>query len=704
MRYPGNSLAQRIIGIVMIATTLALGTMMASFLLLDKLSSQSTLVSRITTLADVVGQNSAAALDFNDKRAATEILKALKADPPVVSACLYGQSGNLFVQYQRDAAAGSCPSQLQTSAAEPDHSTVIRPVMRQNEHLGDLLLRSDLQELRDRWRHLLQVGAGILLLALLVGGGSGLILQRSISRPIAELADAMHGVTVDQRFDARVSVSGGAEIGALGSGFNTMVAELDRRETARKSAEAQLHYQALNDVLTGLPNRRLFGDRLAHSLALAEREKHSVALLYIDLDGFKLVNDSLGHGTGDALLVQVAERLRSRVRESDTLARLGGDEFTVILGSLHAKEDAATVAKSLLEILCKPFTVDSHQLTISASIGISLYPDFANAPTDLMQQADSAMYAAKRNGRNRVMYFTDELGSFVRERLNLENQLRMAIARREIDVHYQPEFDVATGRLVRFEALARWNHPTLGSIPPMKFIPIAEESGLIVGLGAYILERACTQARTWQDLAGYPVQVAVNVSSIQFAREHFVEEVSEILDHTDLRPDLLQLELTESVMLTGASRAAETMKRLKAVGVGLAIDDFGTGYSCLSYLPTLPFDAMKIDRAFLKDLEPDNESGAMVHSLVTLAHNIGMRVIVEGVETQDQMRIIQEFGGNEVQGFLLGKPTPDPMSVVDKCRNAKKTSDPATSETIKVDITPKAPAPRISATDPKSAK
>ncbi|HVO64262.1 MAG TPA: EAL domain-containing protein [Terriglobales bacterium] len=673
-----NSLAQRIVAIVMTGTALALGTMMAAFLLLDNINSQSSLISHLTTLADVLGQNSAAALDFSDRRAAAEILNALRAEPPVVRGCLYDQSGALFAEYQRDAPGPPCPEGL-THIADPNRPTVVRPVMRHDERLGDLLLQSDLRELRERWRHLLEIAVLILFIAHLVGGFSGLILQRSVSKPIRDLAAAMHAVTVESCFDARVVVSGSAEIEQLAMGFNAMVEELEQRESARRKAEAQLQYQAMNDVLTGLPNRRLFADRLTKILALAEREKRSAGLLYVDLDGFKLVNDSLGHSTGDALLVQVAERLRLRVREADTLARLGGDEFTVILANIRATEEAALVARSLLEILSTPFTVEGHQLTISASIGISLFPDCATTAADLMQQADSAMYAAKRNGRNRVMYFTPELGSFVRERLNLENQLRAAMARGEIDVHYQPEFEVTSRRLVRFEALARWTHPTLGSIPPSKFIPVAEESGLIVGLGAYVLERACAEARTWQDHVGYPLQVAVNVSSIQFAREHFVEEVTEILRHTGLQPNLLQLELTESVMLTGAHRAAETMKKLKALGVGLAIDDFGTGYSCLSYLPTLPFDAMKIDRSFLKDLRANTGNGAMVHSLVTLAHNIGMRVIVEGVETPEQMHLIREFGGNEAQGYLLGKPTPDPMSVLAKQLTSGEQGDVADS-------------------------
>jgi diguanylate cyclase (GGDEF)-like protein len=441
-----------------------------------------------------------------------------------------------------------------------------------------------------------------------------------------------------------------------------MLSELGRRETAKRGMEAKLEFQALNDALTGLPNRRLLADRLAQVLAVARRESRIVGLLYIDLDGFKLVNDSLGHSLGDVLLVQVAARLQSRVRQSDTLARLGGDEFTVVLAGIHAKEEADLVARSLLDALAAPFLIRDHQLAISASIGIALFPENATEAADLMQQADSAMYAAKREGKNRAAYFTPELGVLVRERLNLENQLRGAIGRGEIQVHYQPEFDVASEQLIRFEALARWIHPILGNIPPAKFIPVAEESGLIVSLGAYILERACTEAVKWQAIASRGIQVAVNVSSIQFKRSHFVDDVTGVLRRTGLRPDLLQLELTESIMLSGVHQAAETMKRLRELGISLAIDDFGTGYSCLSYLPGLPFDALKIDRAFVRELENNPESQAMVRSLIALAHNVGMRVIVEGVENAAQLELVRKAGGNEMQGFLLGRPVADPAS------------------------------------------
>jgi diguanylate cyclase (GGDEF)-like protein len=649
----------------LLASGIAAGTLMMAFLVLDSISSRALLQSRLSTLADVVGQNSTAALNFNDPAAAVGVLEALRAEPPIVSACLYDLSGQLFAQYERQANREPCPARLaQVPALDDQPSGTIRPVLRHGEMVGTLLLKSDLRELKQRWERMLAVAGGLLMLALVVGGISASLLQRRISRPVSELARAMHNVTVEQNFDARVEVVGSDDIARLGTSFNTMLAELERRDTGKRHAEAKLQFQALNDALTGLPNRRLFADRLSQTLALAGREGRTVALLYIDLDGFKLVNDSLGHAIGDLLLVEVAERLRTRVRQSDTLARLGGDEFTVILTGIHAKEEALLVARSLLDGLASPFSLENHQLTVGASIGISIFPENAQNAADLMQQADSAMYAAKRDGKNRAMYFTPELGSLVRERLNLENQLRGAVARGEIQVHYQPEFDVSSHRLIRFEALARWVHPTLGTIPPSKFIPVSEESGLIASLGAYLMEVACAEAVKWQALCPHPVQVAVNVSTIQFKRDHFVEEVTSVLKHAGLRPELLQLELTESIMLTGVHRAAETMQRLRQLGISLAIDDFGTGYSCLSYLPALPFDALKIDRSFVREFEVKPEHGAMIHSLVSLAHNMGMRVIVEGIETPAQLDLIRKVGGNEIQGYLLGKPISDPASLL----------------------------------------
>lgn len=481
------------------------------------------------------------------------------------------------------------------------------------------------------------------------------------TQAIRELSRTMLQVAAQRPFDVQYPMRGSDEVVELVDGFNAMLTEMQRRDRARKDAEARLQQTMLFDDLTGLPNRRLLLDRLSHSLAKAWRENRRVALLYIDLDGFKLVNDGLGHNIGDALLGHVAQRMKARFRQSDTLARIGGDEFTLILENVQGPADADTVAQDALELLKAPFEVDGHSIRMTASIGISLFPDHAPESGLLLRQADCAMFAAKRNGKNRVVQFGDGLGSAARERLMLEGELRHAIENGEITLNYQPEFDLATNTIVRFEALARWKHPTLGPIPPLSFIPIAEESGLIVPLGAYVLERACADAVKWQARARRPIQVAVNVSSIQFARDSFLEEVEETLRRTGLKPSLLQLELTESATLTGVERAADLIRRLTGRGIGVAMDDFGTGYSCLSYLPKLFLDALKLDRTFVTELAVREETRAFVQSVLSMAHNLHMKVIVEGIETREQLELMRALGTNEAQGYLLGRPTPNPM-------------------------------------------
>jgi len=481
------------------------------------------------------------------------------------------------------------------------------------------------------------------------------------AQAIKDLSAAMQRVSSQQLFDTQVSVRGSEEIAQLVVGFNTMLSELGQRDRAKRDAEARLQHMALIDELTGLPNRRLLADRLSQNLVRAKRENRMLALLYIDLDGFKIVNDNLGHGTGDMLLGQVAQRLKARFRQSDTLARIGGDEFTLILDQIGTQADAEEAAAGVLEVLNAPFDLAGQSIRITASIGISLYPEHGEEAGLLLQQADCAMFAAKRSGKNRIVQFGDDLGNATRERLTLEGDLRRAIEEGEITVHYQPEFDLATNTIVRFEALARWTHPKLGPIPPLNFIPIAEECGLIVLLGAHIMERACADAVIWQRRTRRPIQVAVNVSSVQFARDTFIEEVEDILQRTGLKPTLLQIELTESATLTGIERAASMMRRLRSLGISIAMDDFGTGYSCLSYLPKLSFDALKLDRSFVTELIAHPESTAFVQSILSMAHNLKMKVIVEGIETREQLELMRSLGTNEAQGYLLGRPSPNPL-------------------------------------------
>jgi predicted signal transduction protein with EAL and GGDEF domain len=359
----------------------------------------------------------------------------------------------------------------------------------------------------------------------------------------------------------------------------------------------------------------------------------------------------------------VAQRLKTRFRQSDTLARIGGDEFALILDHIQSREDAQRAAESLLELLKPTFEINGQSVRTSACIGIGIFPD-GNESGQLLQQADCAMYAAKRSGKSRIVHFGDDLGSAARERLTLEGELQDALAKGEISVHYQPEFDLATNSIVRFEALARWTHPRLGQIVPVSFIPIAEESGLIIPLGAHIMEKACRHAATWQEIAHRPVQAAVNVSSVQFARDSFFEEVADVLHRTGLEPRLLQIEITESATVAGVERAADMMRRLRRMGVSVAVDDFGTGYSCLNYLPKLPFDALKLDRSFLNELMVRRETKDFVHSILTMARNLRMKVVVEGIERTDQLDLIRRLGIDEAQGYLLGRASADPAAML----------------------------------------
>lgn len=480
---------------------------------------------------------------------------------------------------------------------------------------------------------------------------------------INDLSTEVQRVTKEGAFNEEVQARGEGEVAVLAEGFNALLAELQRMDRARREAEARLQQMALADELTGLPNRRLLSDRLSQSLARARRDQGMVALLCIDVDGFKLVNDTYGHGSGDALLTQVAQRMKARFRESDTLARIGGDEFALILDHIASRDVAQDAAESVAEMLLEPFEVNGKAVRIGASIGIGIFPDGAESG-QLLQQADCAMFAAKRNGRGCIVQFGDVLGSAARERLTLEGELQDAIAKGEISVHYQPEFDLARNCIVRFEALARWIHPKMGQIVPLSFIPVAEETGLITPLGSYIMERACTDAVSWQAIADRPVQVAVNVSNVQFARDSFFEEVADVLHRTGLQPNLLQIELTESATVAGVERADEMMRRLKRMGVGVAVDDFGTGYSCLSYLPKLSFDALKLDRSFVNELMVRRETRAFVRSILTMARNLQMRVIVEGIETKDQLNLVRALGINEAQGYLLGRASADPGSLL----------------------------------------
>ena len=423
------------------------------------------------------------------------------------------------------------------------------------------------------------------------------------------------------------------------------------RELSHKLARLALH-----DSLTDVPNRTLLSDRLDQAMMRAPRSGSSVALLYIDLDRFKHINDSLGHAVGDQLLKSVAQRLSSCVRSSDTVSRHGGDEFLVLLADVMQPQDAALCAEKILAALEAPHSIGEHNLCITASIGIAIFPGDAPDAEALLRNADFAMYQAKYTGRNNYQFFKPEMNANATERQLVETDLRLAIARQEFVLNYQPKVSLATGAVVGVEALIRWHRPRSELMLPARFIPVAEESGLILPIGRWAMETACRQARAWQDEGLVPMSVAINVSAVELRAKDFLGNVHQILEQTHLKPALLELELTETFMMQDWKSTAEILRELKALGVKIALDDFGTGYSSLSYMKRFPIDALKIDQSFVRDMTTDSDDASIVSAVIDMGRSLNMRVIAEGVQTRDQLDFLKERQCPEAQGYYFGPP------------------------------------------------
>jgi diguanylate cyclase (GGDEF)-like protein len=472
----------------------------------------------------------------------------------------------------------------------------------------------------------------------------GLELHRELSgwRSLAEMILAM-------ALGATVVLSG---LGAY------LIRRIFRDATAARATAQHITHTAEHDFLTGLPNRMLLNDRIRHGIALARRHKNKVAVLFLDLDGFKHINDSLGHPIGDKLLQSIAIRLLTCVRGSDTVSRQGGDEFVVLLPEVQRSEDVAATAQRLLRAVAEVRSIDRHDLQITTSIGISICPeDGADAET-LIKNADTAMYQAKENGRHTCRFFTPRMNVVAVERQSIEEDLGRALERQEFVLHYQPKVDLKTGAITGAEALLRWSHPTRGSVPPAKFIPIAEDCGLILPIGAWVFREACQQARAWVD-GGLPVTpMAINVSAMEFRSEKFLANLFDILRETGLDPILLEIELTESVLMKHAESAAAILHALRGRGVRVAIDDFGTGYSSLSYLRKFPVDGLKIDRSFVRQISSHGVDAPIVTAVIAMARALRLRVVAEGVETAEELAFLRAQDCDEAQGYYFSRPVP----------------------------------------------
>jgi diguanylate cyclase (GGDEF)-like protein/PAS domain S-box-containing protein len=453
------------------------------------------------------------------------------------------------------------------------------------------------------------------------------------------------------------------------SGTTTRVAGSVQDVTELREAEQRIRYLAYFDGPTGLPNRQFFGERLIQALLAARRHHRQLGVLTLDLDQFKRINDTLGHAVGNDLLLEVAQRLTGTLRQEDVVAtgqtpvdtkggvaRLDGDEFSLLITDLTHYHDVAKVARRLLEELRKPFKVGGQEVFLTASVGMALYPLDGEDAESLMKNAGAAMHFAKEQGRDNYQFYSRAMNTTALEKLSMESQLRKALEREEFLLHFQPKIRAASGRIIGLEALIRWKHPELGLVPPSQFIPVAEESGLIVPIGNWVLRAACAQNQAWQRDGFPPVHVAVNIAMPHFRQGNLVESIADALGATGLDPSLLEVELTESMLMQSVDVTLDTLHRLREMGIRLAIDDFGTGYSSLSYLKRFPLHTLKIDRSFVKDLPRDAEDAAITKAIIAMAHSLRLAVVAEGVETPEQLAFLQQHGCDEVQGFLFSRP------------------------------------------------
>ena len=585
--------------------------LLASMLLiiLQFIAMRSNLVEDAQIQADIISNNSSAALLFDDKSSGNELLTALAAAPNLQAAGIFHQDGRALARYQRDmqSAIPAPGAQLikdghQFSLSRLD---VLHAVTLDQRPLGFVTMRLSLQQF---YLRLLRYAALTLLVAMASMFGATLLFRR--------LRQA-----VDQ-------------------------------------AQSHLRYLAHNDSVTNLRNRHAFNEHLAHALRGVDQLDGTVGLLLLDLDDFKTVNDTLGHQTGDMLLKLVAQRLALALRGTDILCRIGGDEFAVITERTQQDPELDIVARKILDALTPPFQCGAHEIHVSASIGTSCYPQDAADAQTLIRSADTAMYQAKYKGKNTFAAFAAEMDLRAQKRRSLESALRKAIAKGQMQLHYQPQAQLQDLQIVGAEALLRWNHPELGPISPVEFIPIAEESGLIVELGQWVLQTACRQAAAWHQAGLGPVRIAVNLSARQARDPNLLQLVTRTLHETALPAHLLELEITESMLMENVDANITLLEQLHRQGIQLSIDDFGTGYSSMSYLKRFPIDQLKIDRHFVRDIPGNGDDEAISNAIISMAHSLGMSVVAEGVESAAQQQFMRAAGCDIMQGYYFARPMP----------------------------------------------
>ena len=677
--------------LIVVISTVSLLLASTAFITSDRINTQQTVSDHLGTMANIIAANSSAALLFSDPIAAQETLSFLNSQPHIQAAAIYGMDEMEFASYIKPGLQLEMPEILSQTANIlfwGDYVELFTHIVYEGEQIGVVYLRSDMEVVHERLILFLGIVAIILIVSLLVTFVLSAQLQRIITDPLLRLSAIARQVSTEKNYAVRVIGEGKDELGNLITDFNTMLDEIQLRdnelrdnrlqleervaqrtreleianeqlELSKEQAESvasRMEYHAHHDSLTGLPNRILLNDRITNELAHARRQQTNAALLFLDLDRFKIINDSLGHAVGDQLLRVIARRLNNCVRDEDTVARLGGDEFMVLLPRIGGSADAGRIAKKIIECLVDPISCNGHELHITTSIGISIYPyDGADAEA-LIKHADISMYRAKELGRNKAVYYTAEMNAGSRKQLAMETNLRRALEKDQLKLFYQPKVDISRNMITGVEALLRWEHPTMGFISPLDFIPVAEDTGLIVPIGEWVLHTAFRQLKQWHNAGFTDLTVAVNLSSAQLSRPGFEDVVAQALKESGLDAGMTELEITENVVMENIDSAIIILEKLKYLGISIAMDDFGTGYSSLSYLRRLPIDIVKIDRSFVSEIPDSAEDVTIAQAIIAMAKSLKLSLIVEGVENVRQLNFFRQQNVNIVQGYLFSKP------------------------------------------------
>ncbi len=670
------SIQNKILVINLTVTAIALLFAVVMSIASDYVSKRNYLVENLLVQAKMVGKNSSVALVFNDNNAAEDILKSFSESPAVRIATVYDVNNNVLASYLKDDQeavmndvhildiSNSAGRKVISSESFFENKVgIVQEISHNNSQIGKLYLQADISNLHsDSINHFLYTSF-VAFLSLIIASILFLKLRKRITGPLQLLTDLMETVIKESDYSVRAKINSNDEIGVLADGFNEMLAhiqvndeKLEHELSERYKAEKHLDKLAYYDVITDLPNRHFFQEHLDRAVEHAVKTNQLMALLFLDLDNFKTVNDTAGHNTGDLLLKQASSRLSNVLRLGDYICRIGGDEFAIIIENIKDIKDVSKVTGKCIECLSKPFVFDDHKFFVGVSIGVSVCPDDAVNANELLVSADVAMYEAKLNGKNNYKFFNKEMNEVNSLKYQLESDLRYAIKHKQMEIYYQPQVDSNTGAISGVEALMRWNHPDKGTVFPDKFIPIAEENGMILQLGEWLLNTVCLHRKKLISSGLDKISISINVSVLQIRDDSFIGTVSRALKKFDLEPGFLEIELTESILMNNSEQVIDKVRQLHDMGVQIAIDDFGSGFSSMNYLKSLPVNKIKIDRSFVAGLSQGSEDKAITKAIVAMSHGMGISVVAEGVEHQEQADYLCSYQCNVLQGYYFYRP------------------------------------------------